>query len=70
MSRIGNNPISIPEGVTIEVNDNVVTVKGKLGELSQEFDGVGLTIEDGTLTVSRNSESKDHSQSTVCTGLW
>lgn len=60
MSRIGNNPISIPEGVTIEVNDNVVTVKGKLGELSQEFDGVGLTIEDGTLTVSRNSESKDH----------
>ena len=31
MSRIGNNPIAIPEGVTIEVQDNVVTVKGQIG---------------------------------------
>ena len=31
MSRIGNNPISIPEGVTVNIDENVVTVKGKLG---------------------------------------
>ena len=37
MSRIGNNPVTIPEGVTVEIKDNVVTVKGKLGELTQEF---------------------------------
>ena len=34
MSRIGKNPITIPEGITVEIKDNVVTVKGKLGELS------------------------------------
>ncbi|BFP41927.1 50S ribosomal protein L6 [Flavobacteriaceae bacterium GF1] len=60
MSRIGNNPISIPEGVTVEVKENAVTVKGKLGELTQEFDGVEMKMEEGSLTVSRTSESKDH----------
>ena len=60
MSRIGNNPISIPEGVTVEVKDNAIIVKGKLGELTQEFDGVEMKMEDGTLTVSRPSDSKDH----------
>ncbi len=60
MSRIGNNPIPIPEGVTIEVKDNAVIVKGKLGELTQEFDGVEMKMEEGSLTVSRTSESKDH----------
>ena len=38
MSRIGNNPVAIPAGVTVEVNGQVITVKGKLGELTQEFD--------------------------------
>ena len=60
MSRIGNNPISIPEGVTVDVKDSVVTVKGKLGELTQEFNGVDVKVEDGTLTVSRPSDAKDH----------
>ena len=60
MSRIGNNPIAIPEGVTVEVKDNTVIVKGKLGELTQEFDGVAISIEEGNLTVSRPSDSKDH----------
>ena len=60
MSRIGNNPISVPEGVTVEVSGNVVTVKGKLGELTQEFQDVEVNMEDGTLTVTRPSESKDH----------
>jgi len=60
MSRIGNNPISIPEGVTVEVKENAITVKGKLGELTQEFNGVTMKVEEGNLTVSRESESKDH----------
>lgn len=60
MSRVGNNPIAIPAGVTVEVNDNVVTVKGKLGELSQEFDGVGVAVEEGKVAVSRPSDSKEH----------
>ena len=60
MSRIGNNPISIPEGVTVDVSDNVVTVKGKLGELSQEFSSVEVTMEDGSLLVKRPSDSKEH----------
>ena len=61
MSRIGNNPISIPQGVEVNVNGNIVTVKGKMGELSQEFsDGVTLKIEDGSLTVERVSDSKPH----------
>ncbi len=60
MSRIGNNPIAIPEGVTVEVKENVVTVKGKLGELTQDFSGVSMKIEDGRVKVSRSSESKEH----------
>ena len=61
MSRIGNNPITIPEGVTVELNDNVITVKGKLGELTQEIqDGIEVKVEDGQLTVSRPSDSKPH----------
>ena len=34
MSRIGNNPITIPEGVTVDITENVITVKGKLGAVS------------------------------------
>lgn len=60
MSRIGNNPIAIPEGVTIEVNDNIITVKGKLGELEQEFSGVAVKVEDGQAWVTRPSDSKEH----------
>ncbi|AZQ58969.1 50S ribosomal protein L6 [Maribacter sp. MJ134] len=60
MSRIGNNPIAIPEGVTIEINDNIITVKGKLGELTQEFSGVSVKVEDGEAFVTRPSDSKEH----------
>ena len=60
MSRIGNNPISIPEGVSVKVNNNVITVNGKNGEISQVFDGVRFDISDNTILVKRNSESKDH----------
>ena len=60
MSRIGNNPISIPEGVSIEVNKDIITVKGKNGEMNQVFDGVSFDISTDVILVKRNSESKDH----------
>ncbi|MDC6387201.1 50S ribosomal protein L6 [Maribacter sp. PR1] len=60
MSRIGNNPIAIPDGVTIEVKDKVITVKGKLGELTQDFSGVDVKVEDGQAWVTRPSDSKEH----------
>ena len=60
MSRIGNNPISIPEGVSVEVNGDIITVKGQKGEMNQTFDGVSFDVSSDTLIVKRNSESKDH----------
>ena len=60
MSRIGKSPITVPEGVTVEIKDNVITAKGKLGELSQTFSDVEITLEDGTITLNRPSEKKDH----------
>ncbi len=62
MSRIGKLPITIPQGVQVKVSDNnVVTVKGKLGELTQAVDpAISVKIEDGRLELSRSSESKEH----------
>ena len=60
MSRIGNNPISIPEGVSVDVNGDIITVKGKKGEMNQTFDGVSFDLSSETIIVKRNSESKDH----------
>lgn len=60
MSRIGNNPVAIPEGVTVAVNENTITVKGKLGELNQTFSDVAIKVEDGNTYVERPSDSKAH----------
>ncbi|WP_372945529.1 50S ribosomal protein L6 [Muriicola sp.] len=57
MSRIGNNPIAIPEGTTVEVRDNIITVKGKLGELTQEYSSVDIKVEDGQVWITRPSDS-------------
>jgi large subunit ribosomal protein L6 len=59
MSRIGKNPISIPAGVTVEVNDNIITVKGKLGQLKQEYSDITVKIEEGVITLERPSDHKD-----------
>ena len=59
MSRIGKNPITIPEGVTVDLKDGVVTVKGKLGELKQEIQDIDVQIEDGVITFDRASDKKD-----------
>ena len=59
MSRIGKNPITVPEGVTVEIKDNSITAKGKLGELTQEYSDITITLEDGTITLERSSDKKD-----------
>ncbi len=59
MSRIGNNPVGIPEGVTVDVKDNTVTVKGKLGELTQSFDTVDIKVEESNVVVTRSAENKE-----------
>jgi len=62
VSRIGKMPINIPDGVEIKINKDNVSVKGKLGELSQKFDkySVKLKIEDSILTVMPVSNSKEN----------
>ncbi|MGB6152616.1 MAG: 50S ribosomal protein L6 [Pricia sp.] len=60
MSRIGNNPVAIPEGVTVEIKDSEIVVKGKLGELTQDFSGVLVKVEDNQVWVTRPSDSKEH----------
>jgi large subunit ribosomal protein L6 len=59
MSRIGNNPVAIPEGVAVDIKENIVTVKGKLGELTQEITTVSVKVEDGNVLVKRSAETKE-----------
>ncbi|MBA3987109.1 MAG: 50S ribosomal protein L6 [Flavobacteriales bacterium] len=60
MSRIGNNPVAIPSGVTVNIDENFITVKGKLGELKQEFSHVTIKVEEENVYVERPSDSKQH----------
>lgn len=61
MSRIGNAPITIPEGVEISQSEGIITVKGKKGELTQEMDScVEMKVEDNTVTFNRVSNSPEH----------
>ncbi|MFA7445752.1 MAG: 50S ribosomal protein L6 [Flavobacteriaceae bacterium] len=59
MSRIGKNPVTIPSGVTVDVKDGIITVKGKLGELKQEYSDVTIKMEEGQVIVERSSDHKD-----------
>lgn len=62
MSRIGKLPIAIPSGVNVSVaENNIVTVKGPKGELTQELKGdITIKVEGNTLYVERPSEQKQH----------
>lgn len=58
MSRIGNRILTIPAGVTIDVNDSVVTVKGPKGELSTNIDkNISVEVEGTELKVARKSDN-------------
>ena len=62
MSRIGRAPIAIPAGVEIKIEaENVVTVKGPKGTLTQKFNpNMAIAIEDGVLHVTRPNDAKEN----------
>jgi len=62
MSRIGRMPITVPQGVTVDINkENEVRVAGPKGELCRRFNpDMSIQLDDDTLTVSRPSDSKEH----------
>ncbi len=60
MSRIGKNPIVIPEGVEVNIDSNTVIVKGKLGTLTQEVKEVSVNIDENKVILTRSSDNKNH----------
>ena len=60
MSRVGNNPILVPEGVTVDLKPNHIVIKGKLGELDLIFNDIEVTLKEKNIVLSRTSESKSH----------
>ncbi len=61
MSRIGRMPIKMPQDVEVTVKGNEVSVKGPKGELSRSFHpDIAISLQDGTLTVARPSDSREH----------
>ncbi len=61
MSRIGRLPVALPNGVTVNINKNAVTVKGPKGELTRDFPPeIEITQEDGHLVATRNSDHRTH----------
>ena len=59
MSNIGKQPINIPDGVVLSIDNNLVSVKGKLGELSMEYNSI-INIEntESGVVVKRPSDSR------------
>ena len=61
MSRIGKQPITIPQGVTVTVNKSTVSVKGKIGELTQVVNpDITISVKDNVVTLERPTEQKRH----------
>lgn len=59
MSRIGKQPVTIPEGVTVDIQGTTVKIKGPKGELLQTFHpNIQITVQDGKIIVTRNSQEK------------
>ena len=61
MAQIGRKPVDIPEGVEVTIASGSIAVKGKLGELTQDFNSViNISQEDNVLVVSRTSDEKEY----------
>jgi len=61
VSRIGRKPVTVPEGVTVDIKPGMVSVKGPKGELSQALSpDMKVTQSDGTLTVDRPTDRGEH----------
>ena len=73
MSRIGKLPINIPSGVTVDIKDNVVTVKGPKGELSETVNpSIKVSVEDGQIsfTIDEANDQVDAKQKQAFHGLY
>lgn len=62
MSRIGNAPITVVQGVEVKIDTDVITVKGSKGELVQDYDpnACEIKMEEGEITISRKSNAPEH----------
>jgi len=61
MSRIGRMPVTVPAGVEVKNENNLVTVKGPKGELTRQFSTeLGIEVEAGAINVTRPSDDKRH----------
>mgnify|MGYP001984119551 CR=1 FL=1 len=60
MSRVGNNPINIPDGVNVQINPSELVVSGKLGTLTQSFDTISITQNDNVLNVTRSKDNNEY----------
>ena len=59
MSRVGKNPVAVPDGVTVEIIDSILNVKGKLGQQSLTIsDEVQVTLDENMVSVSPKSKTK------------
>ena len=60
MSRVGKQPITLPEGVTIKVDNNVITVTGPLGKLTRtiETPNIHVSVDGNLVTITRTDDEK------------
>lgn len=60
MSRVGNKPVDLPDGVNVEIDGNAVTVKGTKGELNRQFnERIGFDVDNGVVTVTRPDDTRE-----------
>ena len=60
MSRIGNSPILIPDGVNVQISPDEVIVSGKLGTLNQIYDCVSVEQKENEIIISRDKDNNEH----------
>jgi large subunit ribosomal protein L6 len=66
MSRVGNKPVDLPEGVDVRVDGSRVTVKGAMGELNRTFsERIGFDVAESVITVTRPDDTRESRACTV-----